>query len=78
MSHDPIRVTDMRAWLGKADMDLKAAIHEMTATPPFTAAAVFHAQRAAGKVLKRWWRWRPDVSRMRRGLSYPTRSGTDL
>lgn len=44
MPHDPIRLADTRAWLAKADMDLKAAAHELTAAPPFTADAVFHAQ----------------------------------
>lgn len=46
MPHDPIRLADTRLWLAKADMDIKAAAHELTAAPPFTADAVFHAARA--------------------------------
>ena len=52
MPHDPVRLADARAWLSKADMDLRAAAHELTAVPPFTADAVFHAQQAAEKTLK--------------------------
>ena len=57
MPHDPIRVADARAWLAKADMDLRAAAHELTATPPFTADAVFHAQQAAEKAMKGFLVW---------------------
>ena len=57
MPHDPIRVADARAWLAKADMDLRAAVHELTATPPFTADAVFHAQQAAEKAMKGFLVW---------------------
>ena len=57
MPHDPIRVTDTKAWLANADIDIKAAIHQMTAAPPFTADAVFHAQQAAEKALKAFLTW---------------------
>jgi HEPN domain-containing protein len=57
MLHDPIRAADTRAWLAKAEMDLKNAAHELTATPPFTADAVFHAQQAAEKALKGFLTW---------------------
>lgn len=57
MPHDPIREADARAWLAKAHMDLKAAAHELTAVPPFTADAVFHAQQAAEKTLKGLLAW---------------------
>jgi HEPN domain-containing protein len=57
MVHDPIRAADTRAWLAKAEMDLKAAAHELTAAPPFTADAVFHAQQAAEKAMKGFLAW---------------------
>ncbi len=57
MPHDPIRVADTRAWLAKAHMDLKAAAHEMTAVPPFTADVLFHAQQAAEKAMKGFLAW---------------------
>ncbi len=57
MPPDPVRVADVKAWLAKADMDLKAAVHEMTAEPPFTGDAVFHAQQAAEKTLKAFLAW---------------------
>ena len=52
MLRDPIRIADTRACLMKAEMDLKAAAPELTAAPPFTGHAVFHAQQAAEKALK--------------------------
>lgn len=57
MPHDPIRAADTGSWLNKAHMDLKAAAHELTAVPPFTADAVFHAQQAAEKALKGFLAW---------------------
>jgi HEPN domain-containing protein len=57
MPRDPIRLADAKAWLAKADMDLKAAAHELTAAPPFTADAVFHAQQAAEKAIKGFLAW---------------------
>lgn len=57
MPRDPIRLADAKAWLAKADMDLKAAAHELTAAPPFTGDAVFHAQQAAEKAMKGFLAW---------------------
>jgi HEPN domain-containing protein len=57
MPRDPIRLADAKAWLAKADMNLKAAAHELTAAPPFTADAVFHAQQAAEKAMKGFLAW---------------------
>lgn len=57
MPHDPIRVADTRAWLAKAETDLRAAAHELTAAPPFAADAVFHAQQAAEKAMKGLLAW---------------------
>jgi len=57
MPHDPIRLVDAKAWLAKADMDVRAATHELTAEPPFTADAVFHAQQAAEKAMKGFLAW---------------------
>jgi HEPN domain-containing protein len=52
MPRDPIRLAD-----AKADMHLKAAAHELTAAPPFTADAVLHAQQAAEKAMKGFLAW---------------------
>ncbi len=57
MPYDPARLTDTRAWLAKAKMDLDAAAFELTAVPPFTADVVFHAQQAAEKSLKGYLAW---------------------
>ncbi len=52
MPHDPVRLADTRAWLAKADRDLKTAAHELSAASPFTGSAVFHAQQVAEKAMK--------------------------
>jgi HEPN domain-containing protein len=57
MPHDPIRAADTMAWLAKADMDLEAAAHDLTAASPFIADAVFHAQQAAEKAMKGFLAW---------------------
>jgi HEPN domain-containing protein len=69
MPHDPIRIADTRAWLAKADMDLRAAGHELTAVPPFTGDAVFHAQQAAEKALKGLLAWHDTPSRRTHDLA---------
>jgi HEPN domain-containing protein len=57
MPYDPIRVADTRSWLEKAASDLRAGAHELTAMPPFTGDAAFHAQQAAEKTLKGFLIW---------------------
>ena len=69
MPHDPIRMADTKAWLAKADMDLRAAAHELTAVPPFTADAVFHAQQAAEKAMKGFLAWHDVPFRKTHGLA---------
>lgn len=69
MPHDPIRAADTRAWLAKADMDLKVAAHELTAVPPFTADAVFHAQQAAEKAVKGFLAWHDSPFRKTHDLA---------
>jgi len=49
MPHDPARVAETRAWLAKARLDLRAAEHDRTASPPITADIVFHAQQMVEK-----------------------------
>ena len=57
MAPDPARDADAKAWMTKAAGDLSAAAHQLTATPPFTADAVFHAQQAAEKAMKGLLAW---------------------
>jgi hypothetical protein len=42
MPHDPARVSEVRAWFGRAAEDLRAAAHELTAAPPILGDLVFH------------------------------------
>ncbi len=52
MQHEPVRVTDAREWLTKADADLRAAEVDMGASPPLREDALFHFQQAVEKTLK--------------------------
>jgi HEPN domain-containing protein len=57
MPLDPARVADVRAWLGKASDDLRAAVHDLAAEPPLLGDAAFHAQQAVEKSLKALLAW---------------------
>ncbi len=58
MGHEDARVEDVQAWLRKADLDLRAAAHALSAPEAaFSADAVFHAQQAAEKALKAFLAW---------------------
>jgi HEPN domain-containing protein len=57
MPLDPAKVAETGAWLSKAVLDLRAAEHERTATPPLTGDMVFHAQQLVEKSLKAFLSW---------------------
>jgi HEPN domain-containing protein len=58
MGPDEARLQDARAWLSKAELDLKAATHE-TAAPGegLWGDVMFHSQQAAEKALKAFLAW---------------------
>lgn len=55
--HDPELVAETRAWLVRAERDLAAGAHDLTAEPPLVEDIVFHAQQAVEKVLKAFLAW---------------------
>lgn len=57
MPPDPVRAGDTRAWLEKADMDLRSAQADLAVTPPILGDALFHCQQAAEKALKAFLTW---------------------
>lgn len=57
MQRDRARIDDTKAWLSKADRDLRAAAHLLQADPPFLADVAFHCQQAAEKSLKALLTW---------------------
>lgn len=58
MAPNEARAEDVRAWLRKASLDLRAADHEMSAAEAsLWADVVFHAQQAAEKSLKAFLAW---------------------
>ena len=53
MLPDEARLQDARAWLAKAQLDLRAAAHEMNSpSESFWGDVMFHAQQAAEKSMK--------------------------
>jgi HEPN domain-containing protein len=57
MPPESARAAETREWLAKAELDLKAAEFEFTASPPLTADIVFHCQQLAEKALKALLAW---------------------
>ena len=58
MSPEGARLQDVRAWLSKAELVLRAAAHEMSApAEALWADVMFHAQQAAEKALKAFLAW---------------------
>jgi HEPN domain-containing protein len=55
--HDPQDSFEAEEWLAKAERDLAAASRLVSATPPLTGTAVFHAQQAAEKSWKALLAW---------------------
>jgi HEPN domain-containing protein len=58
MGADDARAQDVRAWLQKAALDLRAGAHGMSAGEAgLRSDVVFHAQQAAEKALKGFLAW---------------------
>jgi HEPN domain-containing protein len=58
MAPEEARKEDVRAWLGKAALDLRAAEHGMSAHEEcLRSDVVFHAQQAAEKAFKAFLAW---------------------
>jgi HEPN domain-containing protein len=58
MAPDDARLKDVRAWLQKAELDLRAAAHEISAPEEgLWGDVVFHAQQAAEKAMKALLAW---------------------
>ncbi len=68
MRLDPAKAAETRAWLSKADLDLRAAEHERTVTPPLTGDMVFHAQQLVKKSLKAFLSWHDQPFRKTHSL----------
>jgi HEPN domain-containing protein len=59
MGSENARLQDVRAWLSKAELDLRAAAHEMSAPAEgLWGDVMFHSQQAAEKALKALLAWR--------------------
>jgi HEPN domain-containing protein len=58
MQPEDARLQDVRAWLSKAELDLKAGAHEMAAPAEgLWGDVMFHAQQAAEKAMKAFLAW---------------------
>jgi HEPN domain-containing protein len=57
MPLDPVLVAETHSWLRKASADLRAAQHDLAASPALLADAAFHCQQAVEKSLKAFLMW---------------------
>jgi HEPN domain-containing protein len=57
MPDDPILVADTHGWLRKAASDLRAARHDLSASPPLLSDTAFHCQQAVEKAFKAFLQW---------------------
>jgi HEPN domain-containing protein len=57
MPLDPVLAAETQAWLKKAATDLRAAKHDLSASPPILADVVFHCQQAVEKAFKGFLMW---------------------
>jgi len=58
MEPEDARIQDVRAWLSKAELDLRAAAHELSAPEEgLWGDVMFHAQQAAEKAMKAFLAW---------------------
>jgi HEPN domain-containing protein len=57
MGPDEARLRDTRAWLKRAERDLRSAEHALTAPDPLREDTVFHCQQAAEKSFKAFLTW---------------------
>lgn len=55
--HDPAITEDVRAWLARAAMDLRAGEVDLAASPPLLEDVLFHSQQAVEKALKAFLAW---------------------
>jgi HEPN domain-containing protein len=52
MALDPVLAGEVRAWITKARLDLRAAAVDLAAQPPLVEDALFHCQQAVEKAFK--------------------------
>jgi HEPN domain-containing protein len=58
MGTEDARIQDVRAWLSKAELDLRAAAHEISAPEEgLWGDVMFHTQQAAEKAMKAFLAW---------------------
>ena len=69
MPHDPELVAETRAWLQRAVNDFGSGAADLSADPPLTGDAAFHAQQAAEKSMKGFLTWNSRVFRKTHNLT---------
>jgi HEPN domain-containing protein len=71
MAADKERAADTRAWLVKAEADLRGATVDLAAEPPLLEDALFHCQQASEKALKSLLTWHDLPFRKTHSLEVP-------
>ena len=72
------RLAETQAWLAKASTDLRAAEHDLQATPPLLEDSLFHCQQAAEKALKGLLTWHNHAFRKTHDLGELGQVGAQL
>jgi len=75
---DPEFVAETRAWLVKAERDLRAAALLAAAEPGFAGDALFHCQQAAEKALKAFLTWHGQTFRKTHNIGELGQAVADL
>ena len=57
MPHDPALIEETRGWLVRGSTDIRAAEHDLAASPPILSDTVFHCQQAVEKAFKAFLVW---------------------
>ncbi len=78
MRPDDARRADARAWLTKAETDLRAASVDLAAEPPLLEDTLFHCQQAVEKAFKALLTWHDEPFRKTHSLEELGRQLTRL
>ena len=68
IEREDARRADVRAWLAKAETDLRAATIDLAADPPLLDDALFHWQQAVEKAFKALLAWHDEPFRKTHSL----------
>lgn len=78
MQPDEARAAEVREWLRRAALDLRAAEHDLLADPPLLEDSLFHCQQVAEKAEKALLQWHDVAFRKTHDLAEIGRQCAEL